>query len=213
MQASDAADPIREIAEEKGEHPDVERLRNRAALLIAFMAMLLAITSLGGGNATEDMLNANIHASDTWAFYQAKNIRQTDYALAADNLEMQLAASGAALAPEQRKAMQERLEKYRANVARYDSEPDPEDPANPLKGEGKKELRAQAEAHQAARELAQAKDPNFDFAEALFQIAIVLGSVAILANSGAILGLAFAFGGVAAVLMLNGFFLFFRLPF
>ena len=41
--------------------------------------MLLAIAALGGAEATKEMLNANIHASDTYAFYQAKNIRQTLY--------------------------------------------------------------------------------------------------------------------------------------
>ena len=34
--------------------------------------------------------------------------------------------------------MQQRLAGYRANVARYESEPDPANPTDPLKGEGKK---------------------------------------------------------------------------
>ena len=46
--------------------------------------MLLAISGLGGGNATKEMLNANIQSSDICAFYQAKNIRQTSNQLAAD---------------------------------------------------------------------------------------------------------------------------------
>ena len=54
---------------------------------IGVLAMLLAISGLGGGNATKEMLNANIQASDTYAFYQAKNIRQTSNQLAADELE------------------------------------------------------------------------------------------------------------------------------
>ena len=58
-----------------------------AAVAIGVLAMLLAISSLGGGNATKEMLNANIQASDTFAFYQAKTIRQTSTQLAADALE------------------------------------------------------------------------------------------------------------------------------
>ena len=69
MEAAEQIAEARESADES--------FKNRAALSIAFMAMLLAITSLGGGNAAEDMANNNIHASDTWAFYQAKSIRQT----------------------------------------------------------------------------------------------------------------------------------------
>jgi hypothetical protein len=56
------------------------------------------------------------------------------------------------------------------------------------------------------------QDTNFDLAEALFQIGIVLASVAILSYSPMILKLALGLGALATVLMLNGFFLFFTLP-
>jgi hypothetical protein len=214
MEAADAAEQIREtLEEEREEAREVERFRSIVALIIAIMAMLLAITSLGGGNVAEDMINSNIHASDTWAFYQAKNVRQTQYRLAADGLELQLLSGGASLSPEARKKLEETLEKYRATVERYESEPDPADPKNPLKGEGKKELRARAESYSKDREKAQAQDPNFDYAEALFQIAIVLASVAILANSRPVLGGSLALGAAATLLMLNGYYMLFPLPF
>src|SRR3982750_4880526 len=92
MEASDAAEHILELNEGEGRAGD-EKFRLRVALTIAFMAMLLAITSLGGGNAAEDIMNNNIQASDTWAFYQAKTIRKTSTELAADALETQLAMS------------------------------------------------------------------------------------------------------------------------
>ncbi|HEX8146613.1 MAG TPA: DUF4337 family protein, partial [Pyrinomonadaceae bacterium] len=79
MEAAEQIAEARESADEK--------FKNRAALIIAFMATLLAITSLGGGNAAEDIFNNNIQASDTWNFYQAKNIRQTAFRLAAEELE------------------------------------------------------------------------------------------------------------------------------
>ncbi|MCA1629122.1 MAG: DUF4337 domain-containing protein [Acidobacteria bacterium] len=210
MEASDAADHIAEVGEAGAAN---ERFRSRVALLIAFMAMLLAITSLGGGNVAEDMFNNNIQASDTWSFYQAKNIRQTGYRLAADELESELAMHGDSLKPEVRQGIEEKIKTYRETAARYESEPDKNEPDNPLKGEGKKELSARAQDFAAQRERAQRQDPNFDFAEALFQIAIVLASVAILANSRAVVTGAVAAGAVASVLMLNGFFLFVKLPF
>src|SRR5436189_1734350 len=84
--AADAAEAIRDAAElEERAHND--RFRRRAAIAIGVLAMLLAIAGLGGGNATKEMLNANIQASDTYAFYQAKNVRQTSNQLAADELE------------------------------------------------------------------------------------------------------------------------------
>ena len=183
-----------------------ESFKNRAALGIAFMAMLLAITSLGGGNAAEDMANNNIHASDTWAFYQAKSIRQTTMRVAADGLEADLRANPN-MPPEAREFVQKKMEEYRATAARYEDEPDPDDPANPLKGEGRKQLTARARDYEAQRERAQLQDPNFDFAEALFQIAIVLASVSILAISRPVLRISLVVGAAATLLMLNGYFL------
>jgi Domain of unknown function (DUF4337) len=198
-------EPAEQIAEAR-ESAD-ETFKNRAALSIAFMAMLLAITSLGGGNAAEDMANNNIHASDTWAFYQAKSIRQTSLRVAADGLEADLRANPR-MPPEAREFAQQKMEEYRATAARYEDEPDKDDPGNPLKGEGRKQLTARAKDYESQREQAQKQDPNFDFSEALFQIAIVLASVAILADSRMILRVSLAVGAAAALLMLNGYFLF-----
>ncbi|HEX7957309.1 MAG TPA: DUF4337 domain-containing protein, partial [Pyrinomonadaceae bacterium] len=151
--------------------------------------------------------NNNIHASDTWAFYQAKSIRQTTMRVAADGLEAQLKAQPG-MAQEARDFIQSKVEEYRKTADRYENEPDKDDPENPLKGEGRKQLTARARDYEAKREVAQRQDPNFDFAEALFQIAIVLASVAILSGSRNILRLSVAVGALATLLMLNGYFLF-----
>jgi hypothetical protein len=197
-------EPAEQIAEAR-EGAD-ERFKNRAALSIAFMAMLLAITSLGGGNAAEDVANNNIHASDTWAFYQAKSIRQTSLKVAADTMEADLRANPN-MAPEARDFIEKKIEEYRKTVDRYEDEPDKDDPGNPLKGEGRKQLTARARDFESKREEAAKQDPNFDFSEALFQIAIVLASVSILATSRLVLRLSIVVGAVATLLMLNGYFL------
>jgi hypothetical protein len=213
MEAGDVADQILELKESEGDGGEDEKFRSRVALMIAFMALLLAITSLGGGNAAEDIMNHNIHASDTWAFYQAKNIRQTSYRIAADMLEVELQLHDATITPEARESLQGKIDKFKETAARYESEPDPQAPNDPLRGEGKKELSAQAKNFAAQRDRAQLQDPNFDFSEALFQIAIVLASVSILATSRLIMKVSVGVGLVATLLMLNGYFLFFKLPF
>ena len=197
-------EPAEQIAEARADAD--ESFKNRAALIIAFMATLLAMTSLGGGNAAEDVANNNIHASDTWAFYQAKSIRQTSLRVAADGLEADLLANPN-MPPDARAFAEKKLEEYRSTAARYEDEPDKDDPGNPLKGEGRKQLTARARDYESKREEAQKQDPNFDFSEALFQIAIVLASVAILADSRLILRVALGVGLVAALLMVNGYFL------
>jgi hypothetical protein len=213
MQASDATDHINQALEERAEAQEIERFRTRAAILIAVLAMLLAIASLGGDNAATQAMDGNIRASDTWAFYQAKNVRQTAYELAANDLEASLALHGAGLDPAARSQLQGRIQSYRDTVARYESEPDPADPSDLLKGEGKKELMARAQHWESERDHGLAQDPNFDYSTALLQIAIVLGSIAIVSLSRLVLGIALALGVVGTLLMLNGFFLVMELPF
>lgn len=206
----DAADVIAETAEAEP-HPDHDKFRNRAALLIAVVAAVLAIGGLGGGNATDEMISANIHASDTWAFFQAKNVRQTSYQIAADDLRRQLASGG--MTAQARAAAEKSLAAYDAKIARYDDEPDPEHPDDPTAGEGKKQLMARAAAYEASREKAEAQDGNFDLAEVFLQLAIVLGSVAILALNRRVLYASAGAAVVGFILTVNGFFLLFPLPF
>ncbi|HYI47070.1 MAG TPA: DUF4337 domain-containing protein [Allosphingosinicella sp.] len=208
MDSTDAADLVAGVHEDERE--EGVRFRNRAALMIAILAAVLAVAGLGGGNATDDMIYNNIRASDTWAFFQAKNIRQTAYEIAIVEIEGDLAEPG--LTPDRRAAMERQLAEHRATIARYDSEPDPAAPNDLLRGEGKRQLRAQAEAFQAAREIAQQRDDNFDMAEVFLQLALVLGSIAILALNRAILILAAGLGTVGTLLMANGFLLLVPLP-
>jgi len=120
---------------------------------------------------------------------------------------------GDQLSPEVRQDVQRRIDQYNDTVKRYEDEPDPNDPNNPLKGEGRKQLSARAKDYVAQRDRAQLQDPNFDYAEAFFQIAIVLASVAILATSRRIMYFSIVVGILATVLMINGYFLLFPLPF
>jgi hypothetical protein len=178
--------------------------RKYAAIYLGIVAMLLAITSLGGSNATKVMLNSNIQASDIYGYYQSKYIRQTVYQTTAEELEAQLLAQ-----PDMPEAAKtkfgEVIKRYRSRAERYESDPST--------GEGKKELLAKAKEWEAKRDHAAERDPNFDFAEALFQIAIVIGSVSIVAASRSLIKLSGGLAVVASLLMINGYFLIVHLPF
>jgi hypothetical protein len=213
MEPAEAAESIREAAaHERAEHESVDRFRTRAAIIIGILAALLAIASVGGEDATKEMLSANIRAADAFAFYQAKNIRQTSLRLAADELEVMQLMQGPALNEAARQDIERKVARYKATADRYESEPDPKDPTNPLKGEGKTQLLAQAQNFEHIRDHAERKDRNFDFARGLYQIALVLGSVSIVATSRRLLVITLVLGAVATVLALHGFFLLFDLP-
>jgi Domain of unknown function (DUF4337) len=192
-----------EAAELMDRDRETDRFKTRAALVIAFFAMCLAITGLGGANATKEAFNSNIMAANFFSFFQAKNIRQTSYQLAADELEL-VWLSNPTMPEETRKALQAKVDSYKKTVARYESEPDTR--------EGKKELLERAREQEQARDRALKQDPYFDYGEALLQIAIVLVSVAIVAN---VVWLAFvggALGLVGMLLSLNGFLLLVEIP-
>ena len=65
--------------------------RRLTAIYIAVLAVLIAVTSVGGDNATKDMMRSSIQAADTYSFYQAKTIRQTTIRALADDFEARLA--------------------------------------------------------------------------------------------------------------------------
>jgi hypothetical protein len=192
-----------EAAELMDQEKQSDRFKQRAAIAISILAMILAITSLGGSNAGKEAVNNNVHASNYFAFYQAKNMRQTAYELAVDQFETAF-ANDPSLPDAAKAALKAKIDDYRRTIARYESEPATQ--------EGKKELFAKARAHEEMRDHALKQDPYFDFAEALLQIAIVLISVSIVADT---IWLAFVGGGlgfVGALLMLNGFTLLVDIP-
>lgn len=193
MEAQETA----ELIEQSG-HGD--KSQNRSALTISILAMVLAIASLGGSNAMKEATQENILAANAYAFYQAKNIRQTTYKLAVTDLELQLAREPNMNA--NAKAMfEKKIEDYKKTVERYESEPDTK--------EGKKELMARAKEHEASRDHAMRQDPWFDYAEGMLQIAIVLLSVSIVASMPALYWAGAVLGGLGFFSTVNGYFLIF----
>lgn len=173
-------------------------------IYVGVLAMLLAICGMGGGNAAKDATRANIEASNMWAFFQAKNIRRTSFSLAADDLELSL-KTNATMPPEGRTAVEDKIKAYRARVAELTSDKQ--------RNEGLDEIFQRAKTLEAERDLALRKDPYFDLSEAMLQIAIVLASVALIAGANGLLWGSGILASIGTLLMLNGFLLWFKLPF
>ncbi len=77
-----------EIHEELQEVAEKSEGKKWVAVYIAVLAVMLAITNMGASNSMKDMLSNNIYASNYWAFFQAKTIRQTTLRVAADDLSV-----------------------------------------------------------------------------------------------------------------------------
>ncbi|WP_324132118.1 DUF4337 domain-containing protein [Bosea sp. (in: a-proteobacteria)] len=157
----------------------------KIALLIAVLALLLSLSEIGGKQAENESIAKNIDASNLWSFFQAKTIRGTTVRTAAEAMEIDLAAT---TDPATRERMQKRIDGWKATVARYESEPDPQ--------EGRKELMARAKATEQVRDDQKARSENFEIASGLLQIGIVVASASIITSVGV---LAYAAGGLGAL--------------
>ena len=199
------ADKVKKLSEKTGEPGSeaAERLRGRAALAISVLAAFLALASAGADRSAQAIVNANIKASDLWNFYQAKNTRQAIQVAAADALEAELQVHGSAVPPAVAQSMTDNVAKRRATAARYEDEPSRDAPDDPLKGDGKKQLSAQAKHWEGLVGRAQRQGRSFGQAAIILQIAIVLGSVSILAGSRAMFWGAVVSGAAGAFLLLD----------
>jgi hypothetical protein len=188
------------------ELPDPEELEERrdktfsrrVALLTAVYAVVLAVASLGGNNAMKEMLLAQQEASNQWAYYQSKVIREH---LNRGNklvLETQL-AEPSALKGAEREKVEALTRKFADEEKRMNAD--------------KKEIEPKAKAAEVERDRNQAKDPYFDYAEVLLQIAIVCASVSILSTSRPMFWFSSLLAAVGGLSAINGFLLLVRLPF
>ena len=176
-----------------------DKSKTRTALTISVFAMVLAFASLGGSNSAKESMHENIQASNAYAFYQAKNIRQTAMKIAAGDLELQLLQQPGMPAAA-KEATAKKIADYKKTADRYESEPETR--------EGKKELMVKAKEHEAARDHALRQDPWFDYAEGMLQIAIVLLSVSMVGAIPAMFYVGALLGSLGFLATVNGFFLF-----
>jgi len=152
------------------------QIKDKAGIVICILAALLAINTLVGGSNSSKILNNTIEANNTWAFFQAKSIKQS---LAEGQLEN---------AKDPKK-----IRELTAKIERYESDP--------KTGEGKKELMVKAKALEDERSVARTKSPWYTYAGSLFQIAIVLLTASILSVNNRLYSASKAVGIIAAIMM------------
>jgi len=155
------------------------QIKDKAGLVICVLAALLAINTLMGGGNSSKVLNNTIDANNTWAFFQAKAIKQT---LAEQSLDDAIVRNDKV-----------KIEKLKAKIERYESDP--------VSGEGKKELMAKARKLESDRAVAKSRSPWYTYAGSLLQIAIVLLTASILAVNNRMYNASIGVGVVGALLM------------
>jgi hypothetical protein len=158
------------------------------ALLISVLALVLAFSETLGKSAQTAALASHIEASNLWAFFQAKTIRQTVMRTAAEELEVALLKNEAA---------KKQIETWKKIAERYQSEPET--------GEGRKELAARAKSAEDNFARKMAAYHHYELASAAVQIAIVLASASIITTMAALAWTAGALGLVGVAFCAIGF--------
>ena len=146
-------------------HGHLDPSNKKIALLIAVLALVLAFAETLGKSAQTAAISHNIEASNLWAFFQAKTIRQTTLRTAAEQLRVESSSEPA----------KKQIEAWMKTAERYQSEPET--------GEGRKELAERAKQAEKKRDVSLAAYHHYELASAAVQIAIVLASAAIVTGA------------------------------
>lgn len=163
------------------------QIKDKAGLVIVVMALFMAITTYFSNQHSGSALKNMLKATDTYAFFQSKSIKQ---AIAEGQRDDYLARG--------EKAKAEALQK---KIDRYESDPE--------KGEGKRELLAKAQAYEKARDDASKHSPWLTFASMAFQLAIVLLSASIIAVNNTMYKVSEVVAVIGIVLLSQGIWLWF----
>ena len=167
MEPTDAKDLIDEAIERAEEHHDAEaaveraqerQFRDRVSLLVGVFAVLLAIVHMSAASAQRDSLLKGIEASDSFAYMQAKIVRETVLKTAAANGHD----------PAQIAAWSTEVHRLRDNDAA---------------GHGIDQLQALGKSQREEGNSAASAGERYELAETALQLAIVLLSIALIARS------------------------------
>lgn len=152
-----------------GGHGPIDPANKKIAILISILAAFLALSETGAKSAQTNALNANVEASNLWAYFQAKTIRQTVMRAEADRAQADLIATADGPV---KQALEGQIKRWRDTAQRYESDPKEND--------GRTELRGRATAAEKKRDRSMAAYHHYEVASALFQIGIVLASAAVI---------------------------------
>jgi Domain of unknown function (DUF4337) len=128
------------------------------AVTVSILAMMVALVTLLGHRASTEELLLQTKATDQWAFFQAKSIRQHEMQSTADLLSV--------LTPADKEKAEAMREQYAIEVERYDREKD--------------EASEKATELEKEKERAGRREDRFDAGEVMLEIALIISALTLL---------------------------------
>ena len=147
------------------------------AVILAVCATLATFKAAGYGNR---MVMSQSQASDQWAYYQAKSIKETQYQVQRDVIALVSQQMGT------NPAVQERLDAYQKEVSRYKQEKD--------------EIMQEAKRLESLRDISQDLSSEIGKAIILLQIGILLTSLAAINKTAYFWFMGMGSGGVGIIM-------------
>lgn len=155
------------------------------SVTISILAVLVAGATLLGHRAHTEELLLQSHATDQWAYYQAKNIRMHEVQGNADLL--------GALSPADNQKTEALREKYLKEAERYEGEKD--------------DISEKAKEFEKERDLLSRRADRFDGGEALLEVGLVICSITLLTKRRAFWVAGILIGATGVIAALTGLFL------
>ncbi|BAL93908.1 DUF4337 domain-containing protein [Rubrivivax gelatinosus] len=168
---------------------DTETWLKRMSLATVIFAVSATLSTFKGGSySTQSVINQAL-ASDQWAFYQAKSMKQHLFELQSEQLKLQLEALPAGNPA--RADYETRIAELKTQIERY--------------GREKHDIEAKARELEAQRDEAKRHNQPFGIAVLLLQVTILLSSIASLMKAKRIWWAALPVGAVGLVYFADGF--------
>lgn len=164
---------------------------------LALTTVILAVcatlaTFKGSGYSTRSVLSQS-QASDQWAYYQAKGIKEYIYEIQKEKLELELEAMRAKAPAKIIGDYEKKLDAYSKKIKKYEEE--------------KAEIQKEAKKLEEIRDEAKKHSQAFGIAVIFLQIAILLSSIAALLKKKVVWIFGLTVGIIGTVYFANGFLL------
>jgi hypothetical protein len=176
------------------EKSDKEKAKwlNYLSITTILFSLCATLSAFNGGNYGGKSMSSQIKASDQWAFYQSKSIKQYLYEIQIDNLHTQLLTMQPGMVYDSTK---KHLDNYAKNVVKYKADKDT--------------ISSVAKGLEAIRDDAQKHGKPFGLAVVFLQVSILLSAIAALIKKKVIWYISMAPGFIGVIYFVNGFLLFF----
>ncbi|MFL5319738.1 MAG: DUF4337 domain-containing protein [Myxococcaceae bacterium] len=166
-------------SELRGQDPH-ERLNNLLSVVVAIAATFLGICNVKDGNIVQAITLGQTELVDTWSYFQAKSIKQALAESTAAQFQLSHEPEAAA-----------KVKEWQDRAARYDKE--------------KADLQAKAEAITAQQKFLNARDDQFDLAEAFLSVSIALFGITALVRKKKLLVVGAIFATIGVVFAMAAF--------